>query len=80
MDRDGIDRTDAFVRGAEEGLRIATLAGCTEALLKANSPSCGCGRIYDGTFSGARVPGSGFFARILQEKGISIRTEEDFDK
>lgn len=80
MDRDGIDQTDAFVRGAEEGLRIAKLVGCREALLKANSPSCGCGRVYDGTFSGSIVDGDGMFARLLMDNGITVRTDEDGDK
>ncbi|WP_319469223.1 DUF523 domain-containing protein [uncultured Pseudodesulfovibrio sp.] len=79
IDTDGVDRTDAFLRGAEEGLKLARLAGCTEAVLKANSPSCGCGRVYDGTFSGNRIPGNGVFAELLLANGFTIRTEEDLD-
>ena len=79
VDCDGIDCTDAFRRGAEEGLRLAKMAGCTEAILKARSPSCGSGLIYDGTFSSTKIPGDGLFARLLKEHGITVRTEEDFD-
>ena len=57
VDSDGVDRTAEFGRGAEEGLRLARLAGCTEAILKAYSPSCGSGIIYDGTFTSSRIPG-----------------------
>ncbi|MCJ2165444.1 MULTISPECIES: DUF523 domain-containing protein [unclassified Pseudodesulfovibrio] len=77
VDSDGIDRTAEFRRGAEEGLRLARLAGCTEAILKAYSPSCGSGIIYDGTFSSTRIPGDGLFAELLKKNGILVRSEED---
>lgn len=79
MDSDGVDRTAEFRRGAEEGLRLARLAGCTEAILKAYSPSCGFGVVYDGTFTSTRVPGNGLLADLLQKNGIAVRTEEDLD-
>ncbi|MFH1364828.1 MAG: DUF523 domain-containing protein, partial [Candidatus Aenigmatarchaeota archaeon] len=50
--KDGKDVTTEFVKGANEGLKIAILAGCKEAILKARSPSCGSGKVYDGSFSG----------------------------
>ncbi|BDQ38222.1 hypothetical protein SYK_25820 [Pseudodesulfovibrio nedwellii] len=77
VDSDGIDRTEAFQRGAEEGLRLARLVGSHEAILKARSPSCGSSEIYDGTFSSTRIAGDGLFARLLKDNGFSIRTEED---
>lgn len=77
IDSDGIDRTTEFMRGAEEGLRLAKLTGCTEAILKARSPSCGSGTIYDGTFTSTRIPGDGVFAKLLKENGITVRSEED---
>lgn len=52
----------AFTCGAEEALRLALENGCTAAILKARSPSCGSGEIYDGSFTGTRVPGEGVFA------------------
>ena len=50
------------------------------AILKARSPSCGSGTIYDGTFTGARVPGDGFFASLLKQKGIKVISEEDINE
>lgn len=73
----GADVTDAFLRGAEETLRLAQLFGCKTAILKARSPSCGSGRIYDGTFSGTLVSGSGVTAALLRQNGITVLTEED---
>lgn len=76
INKEGADQTDEFLRGAEEGLRLARLVGAEEAILKAGSPSCGSGTIYDGTFSGVRVPGNGVFADLLLKHGITVRTEE----
>ncbi len=70
--RTGEDVTAAFAQGAEEAVRIARLSGCTCALLKERSPSCGCGEVYDGTFSGGKRPGDGMTARRLMEAGVRV--------
>lgn len=72
----GEDVTEAFLRGAEETLRLAHLAGARRAILKARSPSCGAGVIYDGTFSGARRPGDGVTTALLRREGVVVQTEE----
>ena len=77
INKDGRDVTMAFHRGAEEALKIAQELGCKRAVLKSRSPSCGCGRIYDGTFSGTIVPGSGVTAELLRREGYTLYTEED---
>lgn len=76
--KDGTDQTAAFTRGAEAALRLAREHGCTGAILKARSPSCGAGEIYDGTFTGTRVPGDGVFARMTREAGLDVWSEETF--
>lgn len=77
MSEHGCDATDLFERGAREAARIASLAQCTVAIVKARSPSCGAGLVYDGTFSGALVPGDGLFVRRLRELGLRVLTEDD---
>jgi uncharacterized protein YbbK (DUF523 family) len=77
MRKDGVDVTAEFERGARDALTLAKLAGANEAILKAKSPSCGAGRVYDGTFSGQVVPGDGLFAALCRQEGITLRTEED---
>ena len=57
--KSGCDVTDAFLSGAEASLAMCREKGITDAFLKARSPSCGCGIIYDGTFAGVRIPGDG---------------------
>ena len=74
-DKNGKDYTQAFELGAKEALKIAELMNVDEAILKSNSPSCGCGRIYDGTFSGKLKEGNGIFTQLLLDKGIKVRSE-----
>lgn len=76
--RDGADVTEAFCLGAERAMEICRESGCTGAVLKSRSPSCGCGEIYDGSFTGTRVPGCGVFAQRLLDVGVSVMTEEDW--
>lgn len=72
LNREGVDVTDAFRLGAEKALEIAVAHGVRRAILQERSPSCGCGRIYDGSFSGKLVPGMGVAARLLADNGIEI--------
>ena len=74
--RDGADVTEAFRKGAEETLRMARLYGCEIAILKARSPSCGYGQIYDGSFSGTLREGSGVTAELLTENGITVEVKD----
>lgn len=74
----GEEVTEAFVRGAEAALARIREAGCTFAILKSKSPSCGNGLIYDGSFTGALAEGPGVTARLLRENGVRIVDEEEF--
>lgn len=80
VNTEGEDRTAAFEAGARETLRVAQERGCKRAVLKENSPSCGSHLIYDGTFSGARVPGQGKTAALLAQAGIETLSEMDFQR
>lgn len=73
------DVTIEYQKGAEEALKLAKLFNVKKALLKAKSPSCGCGKIYDGTFSGTLIDGDGITTRLLKENGIEVITEIDLD-
>ena len=66
--------------GAAQACRLAQLYGASRALLKARSPSCGHGEIYDGSFTGRRIPGSGVTAEALAAMGVSVFTEADAEK
>jgi len=68
----GQDVTDYFKRGAEEALKLARLYNCRYAILKEKSPSCGYGKIYDGTFSGVLADGAGVTAELFIRNGITV--------
>ncbi len=79
FNKNGEDVTAFYARGAAEALRQVKDFGCTAAVLKARSPSCGCDMIYDGTFTGTLIPGDGITAALLKENGITVYTEEALD-
>ncbi|MFC4803705.1 DUF523 domain-containing protein [Filifactor villosus] len=73
VDKHGEDKTSEFTKGAEACMKI----GATHALLKARSPSCGKGLIYDGSFSGSLTEGNGVFAELCIRQGLVVLSEED---
>ncbi len=85
IDKNDMNVTDNLIYGAEKALekaeeRAAELGQKIElAILKSNSPSCGSGKIYDGTFTGTLIDGDGIFAGILKKKGITVITEKRED-
>jgi uncharacterized protein YbbK (DUF523 family) len=80
VSKTGEDVTEDFRRGAEETLKIALENGCTLAILKERSPSCGYGKIYDGTFTGQLIEGNGILAELLAKEGIQIFGESSLDE
>ena len=79
LSRCGADKTDAYRRGAAEVLRLAGLFDCRAALLKARSPACGSGEVYDGSFSGTLKKGDGVAAAALLAAGIPVFAENGTD-
>ncbi|MFP5522375.1 2-thiouracil desulfurase family protein [Peptococcus simiae] len=74
----GEDVTAAYRLGAAKALALARDRGIRLAILKAKSPSCGRGQVYDGTFSRRLVPGDGVTTETLKAEGIQVFTEKDF--
>ena len=77
INKEGIDVTKNFIEGANKVLEIAKKYNVKKAILKQKSPSCGSGKIYDGTFSGNIIIGDGITTRLLKENNIEVITEED---
>ncbi len=75
--KNGKAYTEEFIKGAKEVLYIAKLVNADSAILKARSPSCGSGQIYDGTFSGKLREGNGVTAELLIRNQIRVISEED---
>ena len=71
--KDGVSVDAAFRAGAARALAIAKENGVELAILQPRSPSCGAAEVYDGTFTGRKIPGQGVFAALLRENGIPVR-------
>lgn len=76
----GLDVTAEYTKGAEAALMLAQLNHADFAILKAKSPSCGKGIIYDGTFTGGKVEGNGVTVQLFRKNGIPVYTEDELDQ
>lgn len=74
---EGVDVTEAFLRGARIAVERAKQQGCKVAILKARSPSCGAGEIFDGSFTRTSRPGNGVAAAMLTQAGLQVMTDEE---
>lgn len=72
FDSEGQDITTAYDKGARKALDLAKMNGCSFALLKDGSPSCGVFEVYDGSFSGRKTIGQGMTAKLLSQNGIKV--------
>jgi len=73
----GADVTAEYTKGAQIALQMAKDNDVAFAVLKAKSPSCGKGLIYDGTFTGGKVAGNGVTAELLMANGFEVYTEDE---
>lgn len=76
---DGTDVTAQYEKGAQTALGLCLQAGCTAAVLKERSPSCGSGEIYDGSFTHKLISGDGVTAELLKKNGIAVYGESELD-
>ena len=77
--KNGVDVTKEYTKGAEETLKIAKMCNAECAILKSKSPSCGCGKIYDGTFTGTLVDGNGVTTDLLLANNIKVISSDEID-
>ena len=77
MDRNG-NNVDAPMREAvDSAMALIGKEDIQCAILQSRSPTCGVNQIYDGSFSGKLIPGSGIFAQALREAGYHVMDVED---
>ncbi|MBA2657642.1 MAG: DUF523 domain-containing protein [Tatlockia sp.] len=76
----GIDKTEAFIKGAFQTLALAEKFNIKVAVLKKDSPSCGNSSVYDGSFSGKIISGSGVTAQLLKDNAFRIFNELELNE
>ena len=76
----GQDVTAEFVSGARSTLELAEKHNIRYAILKDGSPSCGSTYVYDGSFTGVRVAGTGVTTAMLMANRILVLSEHDVQK
>ena len=77
INRDGIN-VDAPVRAAVAHILEEIKDQQIEcAILKSRSPTCGVRQVYDGTFSGRLISGTGTLAQALLDAGYIVLDNEE---
>lgn len=79
ISKENQDCTKEYYLGAERTLAIAKVLGVKKVILKSKSPSCGCGLIYDGSYSGKLMSGNGITEELLINNGIEVFTEDNLE-
>ena len=80
INTEGRNITKEFTLGAQKAFEIVKKENPDLIILQSRSPSCGIKHIYDGTFSGRKIPGQGLFARLCIKAGYRVLDIEDFDQ
>ena len=72
MDRNGNNVDAAMRKAVEEAMALVRKEDIHCAILQSRSPTCGVNQIYDGSFTGKQIPGSGIFAKALRGTVIQV--------
>jgi len=70
----GVDQTEFYEKGAQEVLKLCQRLGIKEVIFQQRSPSCGCGLVYDGSFTGKLINGDGITTKLLKVHGIRVKS------
>ena len=77
INKEGIDVTNNFKRGANEVLELCKKLKINKVILKSKSPSCGKGKIYDGNFNGTLIDGNGILTELLLKNEIEVISSDE---
>lgn len=77
IEKEGGNVTAEFLAGASVALDLCLKFNINVAVLAEFSPSCGSSAIYDGSFSGTKVPGMGVTAALLRQHGIRVFNQHE---
>ena len=77
MDRDGNNVDAAMRKAVEQAMEMIREEDIRCAVLQSRSPTCGVNQIYDGSFTGKLIEGSGVLAQALKLVGYRVVDAED---
>ena len=80
MDRDGRNVDAAMRAVVETAMKQLSSEEIQCAVLQSRSPTCGVNQVYDGSFTGKLIPGTGIFAQALKDAGYRVIDAEDVGK
>ena len=80
MDRDGKNVDTAMREAVETAMKQLSSEEIQCAVLQSRSPTCGVNQVYDGSFTGKLISGTGIFAQALKEAGYRVIDAEDVGK
>jgi uncharacterized protein YbbK (DUF523 family) len=78
--QDQTDITSSFDRVFKYLENLLNEKDIKYAVLKDFSPSCGSTFIYDGSFSGVKIPGNGLITSYLKKQNVEIFNEDNLDE
>ena len=76
----GKNVTAEFIQGAEISLQLGLDAEVEIAVLKSKSPSCGIGKVYDGSFTKTLKNGNGVFAHLCNKNNIDCIPSDNINQ
>ena len=76
-DKNGRDVTQEVLDGVKIFMKAVARMNVTAVILKTKSPTCGRGKVHDGTFKGKMIDGNGVLTAALLKEGVKVYTEED---
>ena len=77
MDGDGNNVDAAMRKAVADAMELIRKEDIQCAVLQSRSPTCGVNQVYDGSFSGKLVSGSGILAQALKDDGYQTIDAED---
>ena len=80
MDRNGNNVDESMREAVAQAMELIRKENIQCAVLQSRSPTCGVNQIYDGSFSGKLIKGSGVLAQALKAAGYQVIDAEDVGK
>ena len=76
-DREGRNVDEAMGKAVADAMALVRQEDIQYAILQSRSPTCGVNQVYDGSFSGKLISGSGIYAQALRDAGYHVLDAED---